>query len=188
MNVCKPTLIAAALLASLSSLMAAPLAAQGPDDPPSVVARISYLSGSVSLQAYGTDDWSDAPPNYPMVGGDRIYTAYSSRALLQLGGAELRIGQGTDVTLTNLTDDYEQLALAQGSVHLRVFEMDPGSQIEVDTPNGAVLVESPGDYRIDADAPGGTSDVIVDVRQRAADRAGNQSARLKRLCDGDDGK
>ncbi len=155
MQAFKQALIAASLLISSLSF------AQDPGDPPASVARLSYLTGDVSLQAYGTDDWSLAPPNYPMIGGDRVYTAQSSRAVLQLSGAELRIGQGTDVTLTNLADQYDQLALAQGSVHLRVFALDPGSQIEVDTPNGAVIVESPGDYRIDADQASGSSDLIV---------------------------
>ena len=157
MHALKQALIAASLVITASSH------AQDPNtpDPPASVARLSYLTGNVSLQAYGSDDWSLAPPNYPMVGGDRVYTAQSSRAVLQLSGAELRIGQGTDVTLTNLADQYDQLALAQGSVHLRVFALDPGSQIEVDTPNGAVLVQSPGDYRIDADQASGSSDLIV---------------------------
>jgi hypothetical protein len=121
-----------------------------PNDPPASIARIGYLQGSVSLQAAGSDDWSQAPPNYPMVGGDRIYTGPRARAVIQLGGAELRLWQATDVTLTNVTDQFQQIGLAAGTFRLRVFEMNPGSQIEVDTPNGAAIVESPGDYRFEA--------------------------------------
>jgi hypothetical protein len=124
-------------------------------DPPASIARIGYLNGSVSLQAYGSDQWADAPMNYPMVGGDRLYTGPGSRAVVQLGGAEMRIWQATDVTLTNLSDNFEQIGLAQGALRLRVFQMEPGSQIEVDTPNGAALINSPGDYRIEAFAQGG---------------------------------
>ena len=120
------------------------------DDPPTSIARIGYLNGNVSLQAYGSDQWADAPINYPMVGGDRLYTGPGSRAVVQLGGAEMRIWQATDVTLTNLSDNFEQIGLAQGALRLRVFQMEPGSQIEVDTPNGAALINSPGDYRIEA--------------------------------------
>jgi hypothetical protein len=121
-----------------------------PNDPPASIARIGYLQGNVSLQAAGTDDWSQAPPNYPMIGGDRLYTGPRARAVIQLGGAELRLWQATDVTLTNVTDQFQQIGLAAGALRLRVFEMDPGSQIEVDTPNGAAIIESPGDYRFEA--------------------------------------
>jgi hypothetical protein len=96
--------------------------------------------------------------NYPMVGGDRLYTGPGSRAVVQLGGAELRIWQASDVTLTNIADNYEQIGLAQGALRLRVFQMEPGSQIEVDTPNGAALINSPGDYRVEAFPQGSNGD------------------------------
>ena len=129
-----------------------------PNDPPASIARIGYTQGTVSLQAYGSDEWTQAPPNYPMVGGDRIYTGSRARAVIQLGGAELRLWQATDVSLTNITDQYQQIGLAAGTLRLRVFEMSPGSQIEVDTPNGAAIVESPGDYRFEAFAQNGQQD------------------------------
>ncbi len=145
------TKLGAALLLLTVAASSATLSAQyDQDDPPAEVARIGYLNGQVSLQAAGTDDWSQAPPNYPMVAGDRIYTGPGARAVVQLGGAELRLWQATDVTLTNVTEQYEQIGLAAGTFRLRVFEMDPGSQIEVDTPNGAAIVTSPGDYRFEA--------------------------------------
>lgn len=152
-----PSLI---LFMLVPALFSASLFAQD-QDPSGVVARISYLNGGVSLQASGTDEWSQAPINYPMVGGDRIYTGPGSRAVVQLGGAELRVWQLSDVTLTNIDDDYEQIGLASGNLRLRVFHMEPGSQIEVDTPNGAVLVNSPGDYRIEAFPQNGSSIVTV---------------------------
>ena len=158
MQVSKRTWNTVFFLSSISFLCASSLFAQyqdqsgqyDPNDPPAAIARIGYLQGDVSLQAAGTDDWSQAPPNYPMVGGDRIYTGARARAVVQLGGAELRLWQATDVSLTNITDQYEQIGLAAGSLRLHVFQMDPGSQIEVDTPNGATIIESPGDYRFEA--------------------------------------
>ena len=172
MQVSKRTWSMAFLLSSFSLLCASSLWAQYPgqpnqydsNDPPAAVARIGYLQGDVSLQAAGTDDWSQAPPNYPMVGGDRIYTGTRARAVIQLGGAELRLWQATDLSLTNITDQYEQIGLAAGSLRLHVFQMDPGSQIEVDTPNGATIIESPGDYRFEAFAQNsqqGTSSIVT---------------------------
>jgi hypothetical protein len=122
-------------------------------DPPSAVARIGYMQGAVSLQPAGEGDWSDAPPNYPLISGDRLYTDQGARAIIQNGSSDVRLWGQTDVTLTNLTDQYEQIGLAQGSVRVRVFALNPDSTIEVDTPNGSVIIQQPGDYRINAYGP-----------------------------------
>ena len=178
MHVKKPTLTLF-LLSILPVLCASEVFAQyqgqpEQNDPPASIARIGYTQGNVSLQAYGTDDWSQAPPNYPMVGGDRLYTGPRARAVVQLGGAELRLWQATDVTLTNVTDQFQQIGLAAGTFRLRVFEMSPGSQIEVDTPNGAAIVESPGDYRFEAFPQNGQQDAssIVTVNSGNAQITG----------------
>ncbi|HEV2278591.1 MAG TPA: DUF6600 domain-containing protein [Acidobacteriaceae bacterium] len=140
----KPT-IAAAILVAVS--FAIPAVAQD-YDPPAIAARIAYLRGNVSLQAQGVQDWSAAPLNYPMVSGDRIYTDQYARAAIQSGPIDVRIGGGTDVTLTNLTEQYEQIGLAQGSIRVRVFGIAPGGTVEIDTPSGAAIIQRPGDYRV----------------------------------------
>ena len=145
MRFTRPT-IAAALV--VTATCAIPALAQDYDDPPAIAARIAYLRGNVSLEAQGAQDWSVAPLNYPMVGGDRIYTDRGGRADIQAGSTDVRIGEGTDVTLTNLTEQYEQIGLAQGSVRVRVFGLNPGATVEVDTPGGAAIIQRPGDYRV----------------------------------------
>jgi len=55
------------------------------NDPPSRVARISYIDGSVSLQPGGAGDWGSAARNRPMTVGDKIWTDKDSRAELQTG-------------------------------------------------------------------------------------------------------
>jgi hypothetical protein len=144
---------AAAFAAVLPLLTTAHLWAQYQNqdqDPPSRVARIAWLQGAVSLQPAGLDSWNDAPPNYPMISGDRIYTDQRARAIIQNGSTDIRLWGQTDVTLTNLTDQYEQLGIAQGSIRVRVYALNPGSVVEVDTPNAAVIIQQPGDYRINA--------------------------------------
>ena len=42
-------------------------------DPPSRVARLQYLSGQVSLQPDGVDDWVDASVNRPLTTADRVW-------------------------------------------------------------------------------------------------------------------
>lgn len=144
MKFTKPTL--AAVLFAAAALT---LSAQAQDaDPPGIAARVAFLSGQVSLEAQGADDWSSAPMNYPMVSGDRIYTAPDAHAALQIGSTDLRLWGGTDLTLTNLNEQYQQIGIAAGSVHVRVFAIESGNVVEVDTPNGAVIIQNPGDYRV----------------------------------------
>jgi hypothetical protein len=83
-----------------------------------------------------------------MTNGDRIFTGPNAHAAVQIGSSDLRLWGGSDVTLTNLNEQYEQIGMAAGSMHVRVFAMQPGGAIEVDTPNGAVIIQDPGDYRI----------------------------------------
>src|SRR5271169_6756419 len=52
-------------------------------DPPSRVARISYVDGSVSMQPGGTGEWGTAALNRPVTIGDKIWTDQDSRAELQ---------------------------------------------------------------------------------------------------------
>jgi len=140
-------LFAAAAVAGAAILSSHPTLAQD-QDPPAIAARIAWLSGNVSLEAQGDQDWSVAPLNYPMVGGDRIFTDNNARAAIQSGGTDVRVWGDSDVTLTNLNEQYEQIGLAQGSIRVRVYSLQPDGSIEVDTPNGAVLIQDPGDYRV----------------------------------------
>ncbi len=138
------TFIACALTLSASALHAQY------GDPPSRVARISALVGQASLQPADANDWSEAALNYTVTTGDRLYTARGSRLELEIGPMSLRISENADVTVTNLTDGFLQLGVAQGTLRLSVYRLLRGDSIEVDTPNGAVMVMSPGEYLIDA--------------------------------------
>jgi len=60
------------------------------DDPPTRIARLGYMEGSVSFQPAGEDDWVQAVPNRPMTTGDRLWADKDSRAELQLGSAVIR--------------------------------------------------------------------------------------------------
>jgi len=43
------------------------------DDPPTRVARLAYLEGSISFQPGGTDEWVTAPLNRPITTGDKVW-------------------------------------------------------------------------------------------------------------------
>ena len=134
-------------------------------DPPNRVARVSVIQGNVSLEANGANSFSQAEINYPLTGGDRIYVDNASYAEMQTAGLAVRLGDGADVTLSSLTDNIAQLGLAQGSIRVRTrflsaFEGQRGT-VEIDTPNGAILVEQPGDIRVDSYPQDDTTVVTV---------------------------
>jgi hypothetical protein len=131
------------------------------DDPPARVARLSYMSGEVSVQPIGVNDWVEANINRPLTSSDRIWADNDSRAELQLGGAALRLDEGTSITLVNVSDNNVQLQLDEGTASLHVAELFDGEVYEVDTPNVAFVVHKAGDYRFDVDNAGDTTAVTV---------------------------
>ena len=128
-------------------------------DPPGRVARIAFAQGNVSLEPAGVDAFSQAELNYPLTAGDRVYADNNSQAELETSALAIRLGNGADLTLSSLTDAVAQFGLAQGSIRVRTRDLNapPDANgnpqqglVEIDTPNGAILIQSPGDIRVDS--------------------------------------
>ena len=132
-------------------LAAAALTMWAQDDPPSRVARLNFLEGSVSLQSSGQDDWAPAAPNYPLTIGDHLWADQGSRAELQVGSTAIRLSHDTALAFLNLDDHMTQMRLSAGSLSVTVRHLDDGESYEIDTPNSAVSLLRSGVYRIDAD-------------------------------------
>jgi len=49
-------------------------------DPPTRAARLSSIDGTVSLQAPGSDDWTQPAQNYTLSTGDRLYAGQDAHA------------------------------------------------------------------------------------------------------------
>jgi hypothetical protein len=130
-------------------------------EPPSRAARLSYTSGTVSFSPAGQPDWVQAVVNLPLTTGDRLWSDAGSRAELQVGGAAIRLGAATSVTLLNLDDRIAQVQLSQGMLKVRVRRLGPNEAFEVDTPNLAFTLRRPGEYRIDVDQNGDATAVRV---------------------------
>src|SRR3954467_3667372 len=130
-------------------------------DPPARVARLSYLTGEVSVQPGGANDWVQANINRPLTSSDRVWADKDSRAELQLGGASLRVDNNTSLTLVNVSDNNVQVQLDQGTASLHVADLFDGEVYEVDTPNVSFIVRKRGDYRFDVDNAGDNTDVTV---------------------------
>ena len=162
-------------------------------DPPSRVARLALLQGNVSLEPAGVDTFSAAELNYPLTVGDRVYADNSSLTELQTSGLTIRLGNGADLTVTSLTDFAAQFGLAQGSVRLVTrdlaapdFTAPDGSQalVEVDTPNGAIVVLSPGDIRVDSYPQDDTTVVTVTSGQVQITAAGQNGEYTETISQG----
>jgi len=130
-------------------------------DPPSRVARLNYMEGSVSFQAGGENDWVEAVLNRPLVTGDNLWADKGSRAEVHIGSTALRLGPETGITLLDVSDRAAQIRLAQGSLIVNVRHVDDEDSYEIDTPNVAFVVLQPGDYRIDVDREGNRTEVTV---------------------------
>ncbi len=120
-------------------------------EPPSRAARLGYISGTVSFSPAGQPDWVRAVVNRPLTSGDRLWVDANSRAELQVGGAAIRLGAYTSVTLLNLDDRIAQVQLSQGTLKVRVRRLGPNQAFEVDTPNLAFTLRRPGEYRVDVE-------------------------------------
>ena len=130
-------------------------------DPPSRVTRLNYMSGEVSMQPGGVDDWAPATINRPITTADRLWTDKDARAELHLGSAAIRMGSETSVTLTNLSDDVVQFELYQGTLNVQVARLGHDEIFEVDTPNTAFTLKKPGNYRFDVDSNGDSTLITV---------------------------
>ena len=130
------------------------------DDPPSRVARLSFIKGDVSLEPSGESDWSQASVNYPLTTGDRIYANNGGEAEFETGNVALRLNGNTDVSVTNLSDQLLQLGLAEGVIRVRTYNMISGNEIEIDSPNAAFNILGNGNYRVES-YPNDDSTLVV---------------------------
>ena len=130
-------------------------------DPPSRVARLDYMSGEVSMQPGGVDDWAPATINRPITTADRLWTDKDARAELHLGSAAIRMSSETSVTLTNLSDNVVQFELYEGTLNIQVAHLSHDEIFEIDTPNTAFTLLKPGNYRFDVDSNGDSTLITV---------------------------
>src|SRR6267378_4164952 len=156
-------------------LIAAPgLALLAQSDPPSRVGRLNYITGAVSMQPAGVDDWVEANLNRPLTTGDRVWVDQDGRAEMHLGTAALRLNSRTAFEFLNLDDNSVQIRLTEGTLSITLRRLDPNETFEVDTPNLALSLLRPGEYRIDANPDSATT--VITVREGEGEvTAGNEA-------------
>ncbi len=150
-------------------------------DPPARVARIEYISGEVSMQPGGVNDWVAATQNRPLTSSDRVWADKNSRVELNVGNGFLRLNSESSLTLTNVGNNTIQAELDQGVLELTVRHLEPGEIYEIDTPNLAFTVMKPGVYRFDVNP--NDDQTWVTVRKGYGEATGNGNA--VKVSDGD---
>lgn len=150
-------------VAAAGFLATAEAGESGPNPP-----RLALVDGDVSFWRDGSEDWTPARLNTPLAAGDALYTGNGGNAELQIGArAFIRTGARTEIRVDSLEPNYLQLRMTSGRLMLDLPRLPNGQQIEVDTPNSAIVVERAGLYRVDVDdgtvltvRNGGTSTLI----------------------------
>jgi hypothetical protein len=146
-------------------------------DPPARAARLQFMSGSVSVQPHGTDDWVAGALNRPLTNSDNIWADKNSRAEISVGTGLIRIDSESSLTLTNIDENTVQLQLHQGALTLHVRRLYDNERYEVDTPNQAFTVLKPGDYRFDVDS--NADKTVVTVWRGEGESTGNDGSAVR---------
>src|SRR4051794_36262615 len=89
-------------LPALLAVAVVPLLAQADEDPPSRVARLNYLSGSVSFRPGSVEEWTAATLNYPLTTGDHLWADADSRVEIHTGSTAIRMSPNTAMSILNL--------------------------------------------------------------------------------------
>ena len=147
---------------------------QDQQDPPTRVAQLNYVEGSVSYQPAGEQDWVQADINRPLTTGDNLWADQNSRGELHIGSTALRIGDQTGISFLNLSDQAAQIQLAQGTMEIHVRRLHQDEAYEIDTPNLAFTIDRPGDYRLTTD-PNGSSTIITTYSGEGTVTGGGQT-------------
>ncbi|MCS5710465.1 DUF6600 domain-containing protein [Candidatus Berkiella aquae] len=119
-------------------------------DPPARVARLSFINGDVIFSPAGEKQWVKANLNRPLIVGDRLWTYEGARTQLQLGSASFFVDGQSSISILNLNEKISQFKLTQGRINFVVRGVT-SRPIEVDTPNLALVVNTPGSYSISVD-------------------------------------
>lgn len=144
-------------------------------DPPAQVARLDLFEGAATMLPAGSSTWVYANINRPLSDGDQVWIDADSRAEMVAGSTAMRLGANTSLSILELSDAATQLKLTQGVFEVRVREPMQGRSFEIDTPNLAFDLQTPGDYRVNVNPDNHTTTVIVRAGQGVAYGAGGAS-------------
>ena len=139
-------LVAAVFL--LGALTVPGLAQDVDGDPDHGVARLSLISGDVTVRRGDSGEDIAAEPNAPLVARDHVFTERAARAEIQLDWANIiRLAPDSEVRMAVLADRNYRVELAEGTMTFRVLR-DSEAQVEISTPTASIRPKLQGTYRI----------------------------------------
>src|SRR5829696_5505090 len=146
----------------LLTLLSIPITARADDDEPddydvkARVARISLISGEVTLKRNGNQDWEPVRLNFPVVEGDTVTTGKGSLLEIQVDARNfVRLTASSMLRIVTLRDEGIALSLVEGTVVVRLAKFDRDKEyFEIDAPKTTLAAEKNGLYRIDAPREG----------------------------------
>jgi hypothetical protein len=160
--------IAAVSLGLMLGLARAQDGAPPDADPPDRAARLSFIQGEVSMQPAGEDQWAPAMLNRPLTTGDQLWTEQDARAEIQVGAAAVRLDSDTGFSFLNVDDDTIQMRMTAGVINVSVRALDGNDHIEIDTPDVALSLLRPGNYRVEVNEASDTTVVRISAGEAEA--------------------
>jgi hypothetical protein len=143
----RPIILPFLLLSAFAFPVVAAAQEEG-DAPDQGVARISLLSGEVSVRRGDTGEVIDAELNAPLVTLDHVLTNTNGRAEIQLDWANMiRLGPQSGIRMAELADRRYRIELSEGMMTLRVLR-DSDGRVEISTPTATLRPKDKGTYRI----------------------------------------
>jgi FecR protein len=146
-------------LTILTVFIAAPTLAQ--QVPPARVGRVSLVSGNLAFHTAGQAEWSAGGVNYPVAAGASLWTDTDARAEIRIAPDTIDMASSTELDVAELDERVTRLDVPQGRIHLHLRRLDQGQSFEIDIPRGAVQLQQPGYYDIDAGSPDQPARVAV---------------------------
>ncbi|MGH6893865.1 MAG: DUF6600 domain-containing protein [Dongiaceae bacterium] len=136
-------------------------------DPPERLARLSYVEGRVTFQGAESRATSTLPDR-PLLPGDTLVTERGGRAEFAFGTATIRLDERSEFAVVELDETIVRVELVAGTASVYLRELGEDETFEIVTPNAAIALAEPGEYRVDVDDHD-TS--YLTVRQGAAEVA-----------------
>lgn len=122
--------------------------AQTASAPPGRVGQIAQLNGSVSFDGSATGGWTQAALNYPVTGGDALYTQPNAQAAIAIDWSRITLNGATELQVTSIGPRTVEAALPQGEAFLDLRYLAPGASYVITTPRGTVNITRNGRYDI----------------------------------------